>query len=186
VQGYNAQVAVDSSSQVIVAQMLMREQNDVHALGPMLRLIKAFTGKQARELSADTGYCSEDNLRLLARHHVRGYVATGRLTHSGEITSALGRTPGTRTYAMRQRLARAGHRSRYRLRKQVVVPVIGQIKSAMGFAHFHLRGLWKTAREWGLVCAAHNLRKLAKAVLAHTATRPAVSVNARVVTGASS
>lgn len=165
-QGYNAQVAVDSDSQVIVALMLMREQNDVHALGPMLRLIKAFTGKQARELSADTGYCSEDNLRILARHHVRGYIATGRLKHgSGEITSTLGRTPGTRTYAMRQRLARAGHRSRHRLRKQVVEPVIGQIKSAMGFAHFHLRGLWKTTREWGLVCAAHNLRKLAMAVL---------------------
>ena len=173
VQGYNAQVAVDSSSQVIVAQMLMREQNDVHALGPMLRLIKAFTGKQARELSADTGYCSEDNLRLLVRHHVRGYVATGRIKHgSGEISNALGRTPGTRTYAMRQRLARAGHRSRYRLRKQVVEPVIGQIKSAMGFAHFHLRGVWKTAREWGLVCAAHNLRKLAKAVLPALSSYP--------------
>jgi transposase len=173
VQGYNAQLAVDSSSQVIVAQMLMREQNDVHALGPMLRLIKAGSGRQARELSADTGYCSEDNLRLLARHHVRGYVATGRIKHgSGEITSALGRTPGTRTYAMRQRLARAGRRSRYRLRKQVVEPVIGQIKSAMGFAHFHLRGLWKTAREWSLVCVAHNLRKLARAALPALASLP--------------
>ena len=166
VQGYNAQLAVDSDSQVIVAQMLMREQNDVHALGPMLRLIKALSGRQAHEPSADTGYCSEDNLRLLARHHVRGYLATGRIKHgSGEITSALGRTPGTRTYAMRQRLARAGHRSRYRLRKQVVEPVIGQIKSAMGSAHFHLRGLWKTAREWSLVCVAHNLRTLARAAL---------------------
>jgi len=59
-QGYNAQIAVDSDSQVLVAQMLMREQNDAQALGPMLRFITARNFRQAHELSADTGYCSED------------------------------------------------------------------------------------------------------------------------------
>ena len=37
----------------------------------------------------------------------------------------------------------------------------GQIKHNMRFRRFHLRGLEKVNTEWGLVCIAHNLRKLA-------------------------
>ena len=57
---------------------------------------------------------------------------------------------------MATRLRRGGVRSRYR----VVEPVFGQIKSALGFTRFFLRGLGKVAAEWGLVSTAHNLRKL--------------------------
>ena len=64
---------------------------------------------------------------------------------------------------MRLRIARAGYRSRYRLRKQVVEPVFGQIKAAMGFGGFLLRGLAHVPHQWALVCTAHNLRKLARA-----------------------
>jgi len=161
VQGYNAQAAVDASSQVIVAEMVTREQNDGGALVPMLERIKQNTGRQTRELSADTGYCSEDNLRALSRRRIRGYVATGRLRHGSSTPSPqLGRTPGTRTHAMRLRLRRGGFRSRYRLRKQVVEPVFGQVKSAMGFRSFLLRGLKQVSEEWRLICTAHNLRKL--------------------------
>lgn len=73
--------------------------------------------------------------------------------------------PGTLAYEMRLRLSRAGFRSRYRLRKQVVEPVFGQIKSAMGFRRFLLRGLEKVEAEWDLITTAHNLRKLAAATV---------------------
>jgi len=69
----------------------------------------------------------------------------------------------TATYEMRLRITKAGFRSRYRLRKSVVEPVIGQIKPALGFTRFLLRGLDKVRHEWGLVCMAINLRKLAAA-----------------------
>jgi transposase len=165
VQGYNAQAAVDSDSQVIVAEMVIREQNDVETLAPMLAQIKANTGRQARELSADTGYCSEANLCELSRRHVRGYIATGRIKHGeGSAKGRIGQIPGTRAHHMRLRLARAGYRSRYRLRKQVVEPVFGQIKAALGFARFLMRGMKKVQLEWRLVCTAHNLRKLMSAV----------------------
>jgi hypothetical protein len=52
---------------------------------------------------------------------------------------------------------------RYRLRKQIVEPVFGQIKQARGFRQFLLRGLAKVRAEWALICTAHNLVKLAKA-----------------------
>ena len=67
--------------------------------------------------------------------------------------------------AMAKTLKRAGRRSRYRLRKQVVEPVFGQIKQARGFRQFLLRGLNKVRGEWALICTAHNLLKLANATL---------------------
>lgn len=37
----------------------------------------------------------------------------------------------------------------------------GQVKHNMHFRRFHLRGLENVKTEWGLVCIAHNMRKLA-------------------------
>jgi Transposase DDE domain len=65
--------------------------------------------------------------------------------------------------AMAQTLKRAGRRSRYRLRKQVVEPVFGQMKQARGFRQFLLRGLDQVRAEWAMICTVHNLLKLAQA-----------------------
>ena len=65
---------------------------------------------------------------------------------------------------MQVKLRRGGYRSRYRLRKQTVKPVFGQIKQAGGFRQVLLRGIEKVTQEWRLVCLAHNLLKLAKAI----------------------
>lgn len=163
VQAYNAQAAVDSKDQVIVACSLSNSPTDVQQLSPILKQIKQNTGRQAQEFSADAGYCCEGNLAVLARHHVDAYIATGRQRHSQ--ATAAGRRKvrrGTRVAAMRTKLARAGRRSRYRLRKSVVEPVFGQIKQARGFRQFLLRGLAKVQGEWSLICTVHNLLKLAK------------------------
>src|SRR3954470_24857600 len=40
----------------------------------------------------------------------------------------------------------------YRLRKQVVEPVFGQIKQARGFRQFLLRGIEKVRAEWARIC----------------------------------
>ena len=62
---------------------------------------------------------------------------------------------------MREKIRAGGHDSPYRLRKQLPEPVFGQIKQARGFRQFLMRGLDKVANEWGLVCLAHNMLKLA-------------------------
>lgn len=158
-QGYNAQAAVDAERQIIVATEVFAAQNDAPFLDEMLGQIRANTGRQARELSADFGYLSDANLRACGRRHVEPYIATGRLRHDdGQPTEP--RLHGARVVAMHEKLRRAGRRSRYRLRKQIVEPVFGQIKAAMGFASFLLRGLQKVRGEWRLVATAHNLRKL--------------------------
>lgn len=161
-QAYNAQAAVDADSQVIVAQQLTNQGADGQHLAPMLAQIKANTGRQAKEVSADAGYCSETNLRELNRRHINAYIATGRQVH-GQAHATGKRPPptGTRTAAMWRKLRRGGWRSRYRLRKQTVEPVFGLIKHARGFRQLLLRGLANVQGEWALVCTAHNLLKLA-------------------------
>jgi len=164
IQGYNAQAAVDAVSQVIVAHGLSDASNDQQQLAPMLDAIEANTGELPDELSADAGYCSEANLERLKQKRVSGYVATGRQKH-GEATATGERAyrTGSRLAAMATKLRRAGRRSRYRLRKQVVEPVFGQIKQAREFRQFLMRGIEKVTAEWAMICIAHNLLKLAKA-----------------------
>jgi transposase len=161
-QCYNAQAAVDADSHVIVAQMVTNQPTDTQHLPAMVEQIKVNTGRQARELSADAGYCSEANLTELNRRHVQAYVATGRQVHG--TSSAAGDGPrgtGQRVVAMWRKLRRGGWRSRYRMRKGTVEPIFGVIKQARGFRQFLLRGAEKVQGEWSLVCTAQNLWKLA-------------------------
>ncbi|MDE3193774.1 MAG: IS1182 family transposase [Chloroflexota bacterium] len=161
VAGYNAQLAVDAGSQVIVATELTTRATDVQELPPMLAQVRRNAGRQARECSADAGYCSEANLADLARRRIRAYVAVGKDRHgSAPGQSARAIPAGSRRAAMAARLRRGGWRSRYRLRKCTAEPVIGQIKGARGFRRFLLRGAEKASGEWSLACIAHNLLKL--------------------------
>ena len=52
----------------------------------------------------------------------------------------------------------------YKERKVIVEPVFGQIKN-MGFQGFSMRGKEKAAGEFSLVCAVHNLKKIARAMV---------------------
>jgi transposase len=50
----------------------------------------------------------------------------------------------------------------YRKRRPAdVEPVFGNIKSNKGFTRFMLKGIEKTEIEWGLLCIAHNISKIA-------------------------
>ncbi len=162
-QGYNGQAAVDADNQVIVACGRTNAGSDQGQLAAMVDAVEANTGHKPAELSADAGYCSEANLAALDDRGIRGYIATGRQKHGQASATGTAAGGGGRVQAMRQRLRRGGRRSRYRLRKQVVEPVFGQIKEARGFRRFLLRGLEKAGHEWTMICIAHNLLKLAKA-----------------------
>lgn len=164
VQGFNCQAAVDSEAQVIVSRAVTANQQDTPELLPLLNQLRSNLGKQASEVSADAGYCSEDNLRELSRRRIRAYVATGRHKHGAKAPRQARNWNGKWTQAMATRLKRGGRRSRYRLRKHVVEPVFGQIKECLGFRRFLLRGIENVQSEWSLVCTAHNLRKLLQAI----------------------
>jgi hypothetical protein len=159
IQGWNAQAAVDGAAGVIVAHDLTPSMSDQNQLVWLVDGVAVNLGRRPTEVSADSGFLSEANLAALDERGVAACIATGRAKHPGDMKRKIG---GPLTQAMRQKLKRAGWRSRYRLRKQIVEPVFGQIKQARGFRQFLLRGLAKVRAEWAPICTAHNLVKLAK------------------------
>jgi hypothetical protein len=162
-QAYNAQ-AIVSESQVIVAHAVTNQPPDQEHLVPMLERVHDHCGRLPQVLTADTGYVSEDNIAYCESHQVDAYIAVGR---KGDGCAELGRLPMTQAqevrWRMHQKLTSAAGKATYRLRKVIAEPVFGQIKQALGFRRFSLRGLGKAAAEWGIVCLCHNLLKLYRA-----------------------
>jgi transposase len=165
VQGYNAQIAVDSASQVIVAAEVTQETNDKKQLLSMIALIAANLEQRPEKVSADTGYFSEANVTGESVKDVDLYVATGRDKHGVAVqTSSDPPPPGVSPKEpMREKLRTEAGRAVYKMRKAIVEPVFGQIKQQRGFRRFSLRGKENVSREWKLVCAASNLLKLYRA-----------------------
>ena len=160
IQGYNAQAAVDAEAQIIVAHQLTASMSDHGQLVPLVDGIDTNLGRKPCQASADSGYLSEANLAALDQRKIEPYIATGRAKHPTETKRNVG---GVLTTAMREKLKQQGWQSPYRLRKQTVEPVFGQIKQARGFRQFLLRGIEKVRAEWAMICTAHNLTKLARA-----------------------
>ncbi len=168
VQGYNAQAAVESTSQLIVGQTVTDAANDKEQLLPMLEKIEEQSGQRPEAILADSGYCSENNLELLespdeAGKPVAAYIATGKQKH-GEHRVPCPRGPlpkdATRVQRMKRRLQTKAGKAVYAARKTIVEPVFGQIKQARGFRQFLLRGIEKVRAEWSLICLTHNVLKL--------------------------
>ena len=163
-QCYNPQAGVDARAQIIVACSVGNSSADCPQLLPTVDQIKENLGRKPKCCSADAGYASEANLEGLATRKITAYIATGRQKHGTKTaTNPKHGKPGSLLAKMRDRLKRGGWRSPYRLRKQIVEPVFGQIKAAMGFRQFLLRGLAQVQEEWRLVATAHNLLKLMRA-----------------------
>jgi len=163
IQGFNAQAAVDATAQVIVAQTVSDQASDSPHLVGLVEPIANNLAAPPEQISADAGYCSEDNLAALETRGIDAYVATGRHKHGAAAPAARPAKPQSRVAAMAEKLGSAGHQGPYRLRKQVVEPVFGQIKQARGFRQFLRRGLAPVQSEWSLICTVHNLLKLAAA-----------------------
>jgi transposase len=161
-QGYNAQAAVDSTAQVIVAAEITQQANDSRQLLPMLEQVEANMGRKPDAVSADAGYWSEANATDDAVRGIDLHVATGRVKHGETLATENGPPPASATpkQRMQHKLRTEAGRAIYRRRKVIVEPVFGQIKEQRGFRRFSLRGLEKVRAEWKLVCAVANLLKL--------------------------
>jgi transposase len=161
IQGFNAQAAVDATAQVIVAETVSAQASDCPHLVGLVEQITTNLQAVPEQVSADAGYCSEDNLAALETRQIDAHIATGRQQHGAAAPAARPSKAGSRVAAMADKLRNAGRQGPYRLRKQVVEPVFGQIKQARGFRQFLRRGLAQVQSEWSLICTVHNLLKLA-------------------------
>ena len=165
VQGYNTQIAVEPVFQLIVGQRVTQAANDKQQMVPLVEAIEEQSGQKPEGVLADNGYCSDENLKYLARKRMEGFVATGKQKHD-ERRKPCQRGPlpreASRVERMERKLETKVGAAVYATRKFIVEPVFGQIKQARGFRQFLLRGIEKVRGEWALICMTHNILKFHK------------------------
>jgi len=163
VQAYNAQVAVDSAHQVIVACDITNEATDRKQARPMIEQVRENTGRVPGQISADAGYFSSKTLEAMEELKVEAFIPPDKVKHGALVPAApRGRIPkgmGVVEQMRRKIRTKRGKRC-YATRMKTVEPVFGQIKQCRGFRRFLLRGREKVRGEWGLICIGHNLTKL--------------------------
>jgi transposase len=229
---YNAQISVDSDTQIIVGQHVSCNANDKQELAPALQEIQATTGRLPEQLSADNGYQSGSNLQGLEDLSVDGYIATnkgektqtvaldeskrkllkadfsydedadtfhcpggqvlpfkrqdkdGKRVYQGDADTCAAcpyharccqsKSGAARTITtddqeplrkqMNAKMETDAAKAIYKQRKVIVEPVFGHIKNS-GFRGFSVRGKAKVAGEFSLICATHNLKKIARSIV---------------------
>jgi transposase/ribonuclease HI len=165
VQGYNTQIAVEPAFQLIVGQRVTQATNDKQQMVPLIEAIEEQSGQRPEEVVADSGYCSDENLKYLTKRKMEGFVATGKQKH-GQRKQACKRGPlprgAGRVERMERKLETKVGAAVYATRKFIVEPVFGQIQQARGFRQFFLRGIEKVRGEWALICMTHNILKFHK------------------------
>ncbi|WP_433733661.1 transposase [Nocardia sp. CA-129566] len=177
IQGYNAQLVV-SQDHVIIACALTDEPADAHQFAPMLAhtrtelaaLAAAGQPRTIGVITADSGYCSIDNIdphrtpgpdRLIAvagdRHQRGNHPDQGRI-YTGPILTA-----------MAERLKTSAGQGIYSRRGAIVEPVNAHLKDRRGLRRFTRRGLAACAAELKLAAIATNILRYQT----HQATAPA-------------
>ena len=166
-QAYNAQVAVDIETLLIVAQFATEATNDKQQIGPALRELAKLPEELGgtETLLADNGFFSEDNVEAVAGAGIEPLIALGREAHHMPLAERmqLPASPGegaTVLDRMVYRLRTPEGRACYGKRKSTVEAVFGQIKRVLGFRQFMLRGFAQISGEWRLVTMAYNIRRL--------------------------
>lgn len=172
-QCYNAQLAVDMDSRLIVAPGLTQEVNDKQQVVPTLEKLRALPPElgTVQALVTDNGFMSQANVRACAAPQagegepIAPLIALGREPHHADLMQRFapelfGPPPPDPVQAMAHRLKTPEGRALYALRKSTVEPVIGIIKSVMKFRQFLLRGVNLVSGEWDLVCLAYNVKRM--------------------------
>jgi len=164
-QHYNAQVAVDQDSYLVVGHTVSNHPTDFQEAIPTLDAIPQAIGHPPAG-ALDAGYFSQTNIAEMEQRKIDPYIATGRDPHHPSWQARFAEVPeppaadATLKVKMAYKLRTEIGQAIYKLRKSTVEPVIGIIKEVMGFRQFSLRGLQGAAGEWGLVCLAFNLKRL--------------------------
>ncbi len=164
-QSYNAQIAVDQTSLLIVGYALSNHPNDSQEAEPTLEAIPSSAIGTPEAAALDAGYFGPTTLSACAKRGIEAYVATGRDPHHSNWQQCFAKLPDpppedvSAQVKMAYKLKTTLGKAIYGARKCTVEPVIGIIKEVLGFRQFSLRGELAVAGEWGLVCLAFNLKR---------------------------
>lgn len=159
-QAYNAQIAVDTQSQVILSALVTQEGNDKHQLVPVLRALQENTGRLPEAVCADAGYFSQEQVvdELLSTTMV--YIPPGEHRNGGKHSQFTRNGIESIAWRMEQVMETEDAKRHYSKRQGTVEPVFGRTKSARGIEAFLLRGIEKVKAEWVLISLTHNVLKL--------------------------
>lgn len=164
-QHYNAQIAVDQDSLLIVGCEVSNHPNDKEEAIPTIESIPDALGKPAAA-ALDNGYFSERNIEAMQERGIDPYIATGRDSHHKSWKERFASQPdpppqdASPLVKMAYKLKGEIGKLIYGLRKSTVEPTIGIVKEVLGFRQFSLRGSMAVAGEWCLVCLAYDLKRL--------------------------
>ena len=166
-QCYNAQAAVAAGSMLVVAVEVTQAANDKQQLEPMLAELDVLPEELGKPdaLLADNGYYSAANVEACTAAGIEPLIAEGREKHHPSLDERFAAAPPepenpTPVEAMSHCLKTPRGKKLYALRKQVVEPVLGIIKSVLGFRQFSMRGLDLVRGEWSLVTTAWNMKRM--------------------------
>jgi transposase len=166
-QGYNAQIAVDTKHQVIVGCALTQETVDYGQLQPVLDQVEENTQALPEYVLADAGYYSRRNVEMVEERGCTALIppeSSQRLQHRPLCQPQDDQAVAELPVKERQihRLSTPDGRKRYGLRFTSAEPVFGQIKGSpgnVGLPQFLRRGLKNCSVQWSCVCATHNILK---------------------------
>lgn len=166
-QAYNAQAVVCAEgSQLILATNMATTPSDQPTFAATILGMENTLGLPQWVL-ADAGFASGPAVAELEARNIEPLVAIAKTQPRRPYDFRPPSQPKPERpilepwrLAMKAKLDSEEGKARYKKRKQTVEPVFGIIKTAMGFTHFHLRGLQKVAAEWLLVALAYNCRRL--------------------------
>ena len=162
-QAYNAEIAVECDSQIILAADVTQNSNDKKEFIPLIEQIAENTGQMPKAALSDSGFFSESNVSYAEANNIDPFIPKDRIKHSDvepllpDVTLL---SDAGAVDRMLEKLKTKEGKKTYSKRKETVEPVFGQIKDARGIRSFLLRGLEQVKGEWKLICLTHNILKL--------------------------
>ena len=132
---------------------------------PTLKWFKDNPTLMPHSALADTGYYSDENIKMCEADNITPYISFGKEQHNQPLEDRFAGVQelpedATDIEKMKHRLQTQEGKKIYAQRKSIVEPVFGVIKHVMGFRQFMLRGFEKAKGEWNLMCIAYNLKRL--------------------------
>ena len=159
-QAFNMQYMVDCESHIVLEVDTVQDCNDKRQMVPMLDRLTKEHGRPVA-LTDDAGYFSVPALRAaLARGVMVFMPSKNRHKVSGVVREGPPPPGLSQAERMEWTMATPAGREIYKMRCSTAEPCFGNIKWAMGFRQFVLRGLKKVKLEARLMATGRNINRL--------------------------
>jgi len=154
---YNAQLATDSATGVIVGVAVTTSGSDAHQAPPMEEQIERRTGQRPKEYLIDGGFATREDITLLGKRGATVYAPVRQPRSRPEEERYQTRYGDSEeVVAWRQRMATEEGKAVYRQRGAIAEWANAQLRQH-GLTQFTVRGLAKVTTVMLLMAVAHDL-----------------------------